>query len=150
MSNQSKNKTLVTVILLLLITNFSVIGYFLFFNKKKKTEKDGFAGILKKDVGFTQQQADEFTRLKSIHWAQAKAKMDDIVKVKNTLYDLTRLPEVNSSMVKLLTDSIGNLQKAVELHGFNQVVATRKICTPQQLPAYDSLVKRIINKRPRR
>lgn len=146
-TESSKNKTLLFIIFLLLLTNIAVIGYFGFFCKSKDKHKgrESFSTILQKEVGFDQQQVDKFNELKKSHWEQAKLKMDEIIKIKNSIYDLTKKPNTPDSVVERLADSIGRLQKQVEISAYKHVSGTRKICTPQQLPAYDSLMKRIIN-----
>ncbi|MFT4094286.1 MAG: hypothetical protein QM640_11670 [Niabella sp.] len=118
--------------------------------KGDKGNKDDFAAILQKEVGFSKEQVARFNILKEKDWAQAKAKMDNILDVKNAIFDLAKQPGVADSTVEKLADSIGNLQKQVEMSAYRHVAATRHLCTPQQLPAYDSLMKKIINKGRRR
>ncbi len=146
--SQSKNKILVFIIFLLFITNILVIGYFLCFYKKphRFKNKDGFAAILQKEVGFSQQQIKQFSGLKKTDWEQAKFKMGEIVSIKNRIFDYTKKPNTPDSVVEKLADSIALLQKQVEMSAYRHVVAMRKICTPEQQLAYDSLMKKIINK----
>ncbi|WP_346236192.1 Spy/CpxP family protein refolding chaperone [Niabella insulamsoli] len=147
--SRSTNKFLVFIIFLLLVTNVLVIGYFLLGGKKKpkkEKSKDSFAAILQREVGFNDEQVARFNKLRETHWANAKAKMDQIIDVKNVIFDLTKQPNTPDSVVETLADSIGRLQKQVEISAFRHVTETRKICTPSQEPAYDSLMIRIINK----
>ncbi|MCH5600253.1 hypothetical protein [Niabella ginsengisoli] len=72
--------------------------------------------------------------------------MDKIISIKNTIFDLSKQKNTPDSIVEKLADSIGSLQKQVEINAFRHVVETRKICTPEQMPAYDSLMIKIINK----
>jgi protein CpxP len=147
--SRSTNKVLVFIIFLLLLTNILVLGYFLFFCKKtpkKEKAKDSFASVLQREVGFTDEQAARFNELKKTHWDSAKRNMDEIIGIKNAIFDLTRQKNAPDSIVEKLADSIGRLQKQVEISAFRHVVETRKICTPEQEPAYDSLMIKIINK----
>lgn len=148
-SISSKNKTLIFIVVLLLLTNIAVVGYFLFVCKKPNKlprGKDNFSAVLEKEVGFNKQQLAQFDELKKVHWANAKANMDKIVSIKNTIFDLTKQFNAPDSVVDKLADSIGGLQKQVEISAYHHVLETRKICTPQQLPAFDSLMKRLINR----
>ncbi|MCH5689960.1 hypothetical protein LWM68_40485 [Niabella sp. W65] len=61
-------------------------------------------------------------------------------------FDLTKTQDTVDAAVIKWADSIAGLQKQVEINSFRHVVQTRKICTPDQQAAYDSLMKRIINK----
>ena len=84
--------------------------------------------------------------MKKSHWSDAKAKMDQIIHMKNILFDLTKTQDTVDTTVIKWADSIASLQKQVEINSFRHVVQTRKICTPEQQVAYDSLMKKIINK----
>lgn len=108
--------------------------------------KDGFAAVLRKEVGFNDEQVAKFNELKKSHWTEAKAKMDQIISMKNILFDLTKTQDTVDAAVIKWADSIAGLQKQVEINSFRHVVQTRKICTADQQAAYDSLMKRIINK----
>lgn len=148
MNTQSKNKTLVFIIVFLLLTNLLVLGYFLFSHNKWKRERgrDGFVTALQKEVGFNDEQVKKFQQLKETSWAEAKKKMDQIRLVKNNLFDLSKQPTVADSVIEKLADSIGKLQKQVEINTFNHFREIRAICTPEQQPAFDSLIKKIINR----
>lgn len=148
--NRSTNKILVFVIFLLLITNIAVVGYFLFFAKKKSyhnsKDKEWFAAVLKKEVGFNDKQVAQYIDLKKSHWNDAKMGMDEIIRLKNNIFDLTRQQGTSDSLVVKLADSIGTLQRNVEVNFYKHVLLTRKICTADQEPKYDTLMKRILNK----
>lgn len=144
---RSKNKTLVFIILLLLVTNLAVLGYFLFYRKNVQSPKPrDFNTILQKEVGLNDKQIAQYNEIKKDHWQQAKAKMEQIIKIKNNLFDLSKQPNTPDSIVEKLADSIGLLQKDVEMHAYKHLLATRAIITPNQQAAYDSFMKRIINK----
>lgn len=148
--SRSNNKVLVFIIFLLLLTNIAVLGYFLFWGKKpphaKMDNKDGFAFVLRKEVGFSDEQVAKFNELKKTHWTTAKSKMDEIISLKNALFDLTKTQDTVNDQVLKLADSIAVLQKQVEINSFRHVVQTRKICTPDQQAAYDSLMRKVINR----
>ncbi len=147
--SRSNNKVLVFIVFLLLLTNIAVLAYFLFLCKKpakKPDNKDGFAAVLRKEVGFNDEQVAKFNELKKSHWSDAKAKMDQIIHIKNMLFDLTKTQDTVDANVLQWVDSIAGLQKQVEINSFKHVVQTRKICTAEQQVAYDSLMKKIINK----
>lgn len=70
--------------------------------------------------------------------------MEHIRRIKQALFDLTKETSVSDSAVILLADSIAKLQKGVEINTFRHFKETRQICTPEQMPKYDSLMKKII------
>lgn len=145
---QSKYRTLIAIIVLLLVTNIAVLAYFML-NKKphgRDKGKQGFEAVLQKEVGFTDEQVARFKTLKESHWATAKRQMDELKGVKLNLFNLTKEENPSDSLVNSLADSIASLQKQVEINSFQHFKATRQICTPAQQPAYDSLMTRIITK----
>ena len=149
MNNISKNRVLIIIIVLLLLTNIFLIAYYSFFNKKRGPNpkgKDGFVLALKKEVGFDEKQLNEFSQLKETYWTTARKKMDDIRRIKGALLNLTKQTEVQDSVVENYADSIAMLQKQVEIESFRHFQKSRAICTPNQLPAYDSLMKKVFSR----
>jgi Spy/CpxP family protein refolding chaperone len=148
--SQSKYKTLVTIIVLLLITNIAVLSYFMFSHKRNSDNhgknRSGFDMLLKQEVGFTDEQTAQFSELRKTHWATAKQKMEALKQVKQNLFNLTKEENVSDSVINQLADSIALLQKQIELNSFQHFKSVRKICTPEQQPIYDSLMKKIITK----
>jgi Spy/CpxP family protein refolding chaperone len=146
--SQSKYKTLVAIIALLLITNIAVLAYFIFSHKKKMNDRDrsrfGFEALLKREVGFSDEQTAQFKELREAYWATAQQKMNELKQVKQNLLNLTKEENVPDSVMNTLADSIALLQKQIELNSFQHFKSVRKICTPEQQPAYDSFMKKII------
>jgi hypothetical protein len=101
---------------------------------------------LKKEVGFDEKQLNEFSRLKETYWTSARKKMDDIRRIKGELFILTKQTNVQDSVVEKYADSIAMLQKQVEIESFRHFQKSRAICAPIQLPAYDSLMKKVFSR----
>ncbi|MBO9617734.1 MAG: hypothetical protein J7539_01755 [Niabella sp.] len=146
MNPTSRSKSLLFVIIILLITNIALLVYTFVFLKKGPDEhkKDGFTNVLRKEVGFSDDQIKQFNVLKEKHWATAKADMEHIRRIKQEIFDLTKETSVSDSAVNILADSIATLQKGVEINIFKHLKETRQICTPEQMPKYDSLMKKMI------
>ncbi len=146
MNSTTRNRTLIFIILLLLVTNIALLAYTCAFSKRNPSEKmkDGFTNALKKEVGFSEDQIKQFTALKEKHWAEARADMDHIRNIRQELFNLTKDATVSDSLITLYADSIGILQKNVEINTFHHFKAARQLCTPDQQPKYDSLMKKII------
>ena len=150
-SPQSKYRTLIAIIVLLLVTNIAMLVYFVL-NKRhhergdRDKSKPGFENVLQKEVGFNEQQVAQFKTLKETHWAAAKRQMEDMKQLKLSLFNLTKEQNTPDSTVNRLADSIAGLQKQIELNSFQHFKATRQICTPEQQSAYDSLMTKIITK----
>ncbi len=147
-NSRSQKRTFVLIILILLLLNLLVVGYFLFSHRKPQVYKghDRFVMNLRKEVGFNETQIAEFKKLQTTNWAEARTKTDQIRHIKNEMLDLLKLSAVADSTVENMADSIGTLQKQLEIYSYRHFKATRALCTPEQKPRYDSMMKRIINR----
>lgn len=163
MNNASKNRTLVFIIAFLLLTNIAVVVYFLRqpdCNKNGKEAappppqgqpggRNGIATQLQKEVGFSEQQIAQYKDMKAAHWKIAKPLFDAMQKSKDSLYELVKLPTVDEALLQQRAENISERQKALEIQGFRHFKEVRGLCTPEQLPRYDSLLKKIINRKGR-
>ncbi|MFT3902468.1 MAG: hypothetical protein QM727_04815 [Niabella sp.] len=151
MNATSKNKTLLFIIVLLLITNIGVLGYFMLNNDKKQPPKKrggGFVTALQKEVGFSEEQMTLFKNAEKSNWDSARSKMDEIRRVKHRIFALAQ-KQASDTDIAPLADSIGKLQTQVELYLFRHMQSIRAICTPEQLPRFDSLLSKSMIRPPR-
>ena len=66
MITNTKNKSLIAIIIFLLITNIAVLVFFLFVNvpgKKTHSREDGISTFLKKDIQFDEETMTNFKGL---------------------------------------------------------------------------------------
>lgn len=161
MNNAAKNRTLLFIIAFLILTNIAVVVYFL--RQPEKTGKDatppppqgqsggrnGIATQLQKDVGFSEEQIAKYKEMKAAHWKIAKPLFDAMQKSKDSLYELVKLPQVDEELLEDRAENVAERQEALEIQGFRHFKEVRSLCTPEQLPRYDSLLKKIINRKGR-
>ncbi|MDF2381138.1 periplasmic heavy metal sensor [Nostoc ellipsosporum NOK] len=160
MNNASKNRTLLFIIAFLLLTNIAVVVYFLRQPDSKNAKdgtppppsgqpggRNGIATQLQKDVGFSDQQIAQYKDMKAAHWKIAKPLFDAMQKSKDSLYELVKLPVVDEALIQQRAENIAERQKALEIQGFRHFKEVRGLCTTEQLPRYDSLLKKIINRK---
>jgi periplasmic protein CpxP/Spy len=148
----SKNKSLIFIITALLLINILVVGYFLWFKKphrpvesRQKGHK-GIATALQNEVGFNEQQVAQYRELKEKQWTAIKPMFSDLCRVKDSLFRLLSNENTNDSVINKAADVIARQQKAVDIQVFNHFKQIRTLCTPEQLPKYDSLVQHLIKK----
>ncbi len=155
MNNASKNRTLLFIIAFLLLINIAAVFYFFWFRDEQKRSRDkdsmrnGIALALQKEVGFTDSQVTQYKQLKEEHWKIAKPLFDSMQLAKDNLYNLVKADSVSDSLLQARVDQIAARQKAMDLQGFRHFRKVRALCTPEQLPRYDSLMKKIIAKKGR-
>ena len=153
MSNP-RNRNLLIIIGVLLLTNIAVLVYFLGQKKPGNTEtshsgKDKGSGIsemLQKEVGFNDEQTAQYKQLKEKQKETIRPMYDDMRKANDSLFRLLSYPETNDSLLNRITDAIAQKQKALDLQTFNHFKKVRTLCTPEQQPKYDSMVLRMFRK----
>ena len=153
MNNPSRNRNLIFIIAVLLLTNIAVLAYFLWI-KKPTTDGGGHGGgrkiemadRLKDSVGFNDEQVGQFKKLKDEHWASLKPMFDEMRNAKDNLFKLLSDPNASDSLIDRASDVIAEKQKALDLQTFNHFKKVRALCTPEQQPKYDSMVQRMFRK----
>jgi Spy/CpxP family protein refolding chaperone len=155
MDNRTRNRNLLFIIAILILTNIAVLGYFLWYKKPPAPKNDfrnGMSEMLKRDVGFTDQQVAQYDTLRDQQRASIKPMFDEMRKAKENLFRLLSDPNATDSIVKKATEVIAEQQKSLDLQTFNHFKKVRSLCTPEQQPKYDSMVQRMFRKmgRPQR
>ena len=157
------NKNLLIIIVVLLLTNIGVLGYFLWYKKPEKQEQRtennrGFGGngiqdLLQKEVGFTPEQLAQYKQMKDKQRETIRPMYDEMRKKKDSLFQLLNDATVSDSVAERAAEQIAYQQKAVDLQTFTYFRKVRTICTAEQQPKYDSLIQNMfskMNKPPRR
>ncbi len=144
-----KNKTALILVFILLATNILLI-FFLF--KKGGGRKGGQRQIAEKianDIGFDKQQKEKFVVAYENTKAQSKQLMDSIGNIKKEYIEKLML-QPNDSNLHQYTEQIANLILKIDHLNFKNLQASKIICTPSQIPIYDSIVKKIMMRLPGR
>ena len=145
MKQFTQNKLLVLLVAVLLIANLALMFYFFVFRSEHKPDPPSshpVSDFVQKQLGFNADQAARFQQLVSDHKQAVKPVIDDIKKLKDSLYNLLQKPQDDSMAVNLI-DKIGERQKDWELMIFHHFQKVRAICDSSQLPKFDSLVHRM-------
>jgi Spy/CpxP family protein refolding chaperone len=152
--NPSSKRPLIFFIIFLLLTNIAVLGYFLWYKpgpgkvpaKQGGPKENGIASELRKEVGFNDQQVAEYKKIREEQWKKFGPMLQDVRKAKDSLYKLLGSESANDSVINNVASLIGERQKALDLQAFNHFRRLRTICTPEQLPKYDSMIQRMMRK----
>jgi len=150
MKQFTQNRFLVLLVAILLLANLVLLIYF-FALRKEHGHGDvrrPVSDFVKEKLGFSDQQAAKFQQLRDQHKETVKPLIEEMQKLKDSLYNQLQKPEVSDSTITLLTNRIGEKQKEWELKIFHHFQQVRAICDSSQLPKFDSLVHRMINKGP--
>ncbi|MBL7696742.1 MAG: hypothetical protein JNK79_01225 [Chitinophagaceae bacterium] len=146
MNQLSRNKVLLTIISILLITNVVMLILFLRIEKPQPPKKLGFTEKLKNDVGFSQEQMAAYVTRRDKFWASVRQQFDSIKETKIGFYHLMYDQSVPDSVLEQRADGIGKQQRNLDLFVVKHFKDIRKICTHEQLPKYDSLLPALIDR----
>lgn len=148
MKQFTQNKLLVLLVAILLIANLALMFYFFVFRNEHKTDSSSsrpVSDFVQKQLGFNSDQVARFQQLRDEHKQAVRPIIDDIKKLKDSLYNLLQTPQDDSVAVNLI-DKIGERQKDWELMIFHHFQKMRAICDSSQLPKFDSLVHRMVTR----
>ena len=151
MTNAPKNRALILLIVILLLTNIAVLAYFLWPKQPDRSlnsERNKYKLLepLKNEVGFSDTQIAEYKKIKDSRSGRIKGKVDDLRKVRDNFYRLLSADNLGDSQLNTAADSIAYRQKLLDLETFEHFKLLRKICTPDQEAKYDSMVQHIVHR----
>ncbi len=148
----TRNRNLLIIITVLLLTNIGMLAYFL--GQKKNTKpcppaeaaRVGVAEMLQKEVGFTDEQTVKYKEMKEMQKARIRPMYDNMRKAKDSLFRLLSFPGTPDSLISKAADVIANQQKEIDMETFNHFKRVRTLCTPGQETNFDSMVIRMFRK----
>jgi len=154
MSTQVKSKLYLLIIGILLITNIAMLFFFL--GDKDGGKKGGGHGpdrgammkdFLKTDIGFNDQQLQQYDTLSKQHKDNMKAQFDSLRSNKEEQFKELGSKGFSDSAIFDMINKSSERQKVMELQMLNHFAAIRKICTAEQQPKFDSLFYKIWSKK---
>lgn len=149
---QNRSKVLITIIGILLVANIALVSFFLFKNDGIKHEKRSdritmITNFLKKEIGFSADQLQQYDTLSNKHRENMKAMFDSLRSSKGKQFKQLTAGDFSDSVINRVADQSALSQKLMELHMFNHLKSIRNLCTSSQLPKFDSLFVKILNRR---
>lgn len=147
MDSTTNNKSLVSIIIFLLITNVAMLVFFLVLNnpaqKSRGHDQNGMAGMLQKEVGFSQSQLATYQSLRKEQLDSIHMLFDGLRKSKMDFYSMIYSSGVGDSALNNDANLIAEKQKVLDVKMFNYFKQVRNICTPEQLQKFDSSIKKV-------
>lgn len=151
MNNSTKIKSLITIIVFLLITNIAMLIFFLATSrpvdtKQKNRDFNGMYNSLQSDVGFTKDQLDQYQALRKEQRDKVRPLFNDLRNAKKDFYKLIYSSTNSDSLINADADSIAQRQKDLDMQMFRYFKNIRNICTPEQLPKFDTTITKEIGR----
>lgn len=146
---RSVNKTLLIIIVVLLLANVVMLFMFVlpsgkksFREKGSSGEDSGMSATLREKVGFTQKQIADYLELRRKQRPIQKEQFAKLRATKEQFY--FTMYEGNDSSAALYGDSLAMRQKSVDSTMRTYFIDIRKLCTSDQLPAFDTVMKKMV------
>ncbi len=149
MTINKPNRSLFAIIIFLLLTNLVMLAFFIFLNRQDNkgstsNQKGKFSASLKEDVGFTEIQLDKYQSMRKVQSEKVKPYFNEVRKAKVKFYDLLYTVPVADSVLNNAAELIGTKQKELDIYIFHHFERVRSICTSDQLPKFDTALKKLI------
>lgn len=138
----TSNKWVLLLVIFLVITNIALAVFA--FSAKKRPDNS-----LKKQVGLTEAQAKIFEEKKKAYFAEMKPKWEEVTALKDSLYQHMGDADLSDSTIEYYVNKWHAINRYADIQMFKHFREMRKECTPQQLPAYDSAVIKMVARRRR-
>jgi periplasmic protein CpxP/Spy len=147
----TKSKILILLVTVLLLTNVTMLYFFL---SKPQHNKGGRPGreaamtvFLEKEIGFSPQQLNQYDSLGNTHREKMRTTFDTMRNAKEQmLKGLAAVNFTDSAMAQAADQSAGK-QREMELEMLRHFKSVRNLCTPAQRLKFDSLYYKMMWRR---
>ena len=150
-NNQNKSKVFLLIIAILVIANIAMLSFFL---QKKETKprvdkpdrKTVISNFLKNEIGFNQSQLIQYDTLSNRQRDKMKSLFEDMRNNKNSQLKQLAPGNFSDSIINVVADQAVVSQKMMNIQMSNHIKSVRELCTPEQLPKFDSLFIKAFSK----
>ncbi|MFN4286838.1 MAG: hypothetical protein ACK4E8_12850 [Lacibacter sp.] len=142
--NRVNPKILVLLISFLLVSNLILLVLVLQRPEVPRRPDRGkmMQEFLEKEIGFTPEQLARYDSLRNIHMERNRPRYDTMSRLKNSYFARTHLQADSMEEVRLL-QQMAELQMQMDRQLLTHLREVRMLCTPQQQPAFDSLLYKV-------
>ena len=151
-NKQNRSKVFLVIIAILLVANIAMVSFFLLKKDADKRDKKPewktvISGFLKNEIGFDTVQLKQYDSLSDRHRDNIKKLMDSLRNTKEKQFKELASVNFSDSAMNIIADRSAATQKTMELNMFNHLRNIRLLCKPDQLPKFDSLFGKVLNRR---
>lgn len=150
---QNKSKIFLTIIGILLVANIAMVSFLLMKKDGGKPDKPRtdrrtmIADFLKTEIGFDTVQLQQYDTLSKTHKDNMKKMFESLRSTKDKQFKELTAANFSDSIMNNIADRSAASQKIMELQMFNHLKNVRLLCKPEQLPRFDSLFVKVLNRR---
>lgn len=152
-NKSNRHKAYLSIIAILLVTNIALVTFFMIKKDGDKREKPRvdrrtmIANFLKTEIGFDTVQLQQYDTLSLRHKENIKKMFDSLKSAKDKQFKKLTASDFSDSVMNAVADQSAANQKKMELQMFSHLKRVRMICRPEQLPKFDSLFVKVLNRR---
>jgi hypothetical protein len=151
-NKQNRSKVFLAIIGILLVANIALVSFFLLKKddgkrEKRPDKKAMISAFLKNEIGFDTVQLKQYDTLSDRHKEKMKKMMDSLRTPKDQQFNELAASNFSDSAMNTMAGQSATSQKTMELQMFNHLKNIRLLCTPAQLPKFDSLFGKVFNKK---
>ena len=148
MSYLRNHKLLLLIVGVLLVANIGLL-YFFVFNRPQKPPRPPLANPIEKvqkEVGLNDEQAALYDSLRTKQFKNMKPLFQDLTKSKEDFFSLIYQPNISDSVLNAYASRIGEKQMALDISTFHYFQSIKALCTEEQKPEMDSVIKQIVKR----
>jgi len=152
-NKQNRSKAYLSIISILLIANIALVAFFVMKKDGGKREKQRvdrrtmISNFLKTEIGFDTVQLQQYDTLSITHKEGMKQMFDSLRGAKDNQFKKLTAADFSDSVMTAVAEQSAANQKAMELQMFDHLKNVRMLCRPDQLPKFDSLFVKVLNRR---
>jgi periplasmic protein CpxP/Spy len=148
MTKSPRQKWLLILVIILLLTNITTLSIFWFVKPKKATPQDRqrMGTWIVNELKLDKDQETAYWKLRDSLISQQKPIMDSMRAAKKRFFEQLNNPNVNDSLLDATSNKTLALQKRLDFLTFQHFQQVRTLCRAEQLPKLDTVVKEIINR----
>ncbi|MBI4811362.1 MAG: periplasmic heavy metal sensor [Ignavibacteriales bacterium] len=149
-----KTRILIGVIIVLIIINITVIA-FVFFSPHIEKEPQMLEGrgpsaalFLEKELGFSEEQKNEFAKLRRDHLRKTQIIRQELKKMKDSFFELIKEDTMNRTKLREYLAAIGQKESDINLVTFEHFKNVRAICNSEQRQKFDAIIQEVLRMLP--
>jgi periplasmic protein CpxP/Spy len=143
----TQKKLLIRIVVLLVLLNLFMIGFFLCKDIFRKPPRQGnenefrdVSDILKRELSLSKEQVDQIRVLRSSYFETEEALAAVIKGERDSINMIMFNKNTNEELVRSLARRVADNDYKMELLRFEQAQKLKSICTPEQLEKFENLI----------
>lgn len=149
MKTGNNNKVLLSLLVLLLLTNIGMLWYFTREEKieaKPVSRTERMAVMVQRELNLTEEQKQQYIALRLKRDSLLAPLNADLRAAKLEMINLLKQDSVPDSVVLAVAQKIAARQVPIETEFYKHFIRIKAMCQPQQYSAFDSLLIRMVRR----